>query len=67
MAIRACGEAFGACVDRPGYVVTGTPDADAVLAIVALSGLVSREEIPAGFPELVDRHDRDPIGMDLEI
>ena len=48
-------------------MVTGVPDADAVLAIVALSGLVARESIPEGFPELVDRHDRNPIGINLAL
>lgn len=66
VAIRACTEAYGARRADPRFVVTGTPDADAVLAIVALSGLVPRESIDPGFYELVDRHDRDPIGLDLE-
>lgn len=65
VAIRACAEAYGGRKDDPRFVVTGTPDADAVLAIIALAGLVERAEIPAGFPELVDLHDRSPIGLDL--
>jgi hypothetical protein len=65
VAIRACGEDFGARRDDPRFVVTGAPDADATLAIIALAGLVEREDIPAGFPELVDRHDMAPIGLDL--
>ncbi|MCA9545698.1 MAG: hypothetical protein KC613_14940, partial [Myxococcales bacterium] len=46
-------------------VVTGTPDADAVLAIVALAGLVPKDALEPAFYELVNRHDTDPIGVDL--
>jgi hypothetical protein len=45
--------------------VTGTPDADAILSIIALAGLLPEDAIPSGFPELVDLHDRNPIGLDL--
>lgn len=65
VAIRACGEFFGQRKEDPRFVVTGTPDADAVLAIVALAGLVDRSCISDTFYTLVDRYDRDPIGMDL--
>lgn len=65
VALRACRDHFGALRDDPRFVVTGTPDADAVLAIIALTGRVPRERIPADFYALVDAHDTDPIGKDL--
>lgn len=65
VAIRACRDLFGARAADPRFVVTGTADADAVLAIVALSASVSADQIPSSFYELVDRHDVDPIGLDL--
>ncbi len=65
VAIRACRDLYGARRDDPRFVVTGTPDADAVLAIIALSGVVAEHLIPQSFYELVDRQDTDPIGLDL--
>ncbi len=65
VAIRACRDLYGARADDQRFVVTGTADADAVLAIVALSAAVPAEQIPTEFYELVDRHDVDPIGLDL--
>ena len=52
-------------MNDPRFVVTGTPDADAVLAIVALAGLVAQSAIPPGFAETVNQHDCNPIGLDL--
>ena len=63
VALRACRDLFGARRDDPRFVVTGTPDADAVLSIVALTAAVP--SVDRGFYELVDRHDVDPIGLDL--
>lgn len=65
VALRACRDLYGARRTDPRFVVTGTPDADAVLAIVALAALVPRERIPQGFYELVNQYDVDPIGLDL--
>ena len=65
VAIRACRDHWGARRKDPRFVVTGTPDADAVLAIVALAGLVPREAVSAAFYETVARQDVDPIGFDL--
>lgn len=65
VALRACRDHYGALADDPRFVVTGTPDADAVLAIVALAGRVPAARIPADFYALVDEHDTDPIGKDL--
>lgn len=65
VALRACRDHYGALADDPRFVVTGTPDADAVLAIVALAGRVPESRIPAAFYTLVDAHDTDPIGKDL--
>ncbi len=65
VAIRACRDHYGARVKDPRFVVTGAPDADAVLAIVALAGLVPNALITAEFYELVNRFDIDPIGIDL--
>lgn len=65
VAIRACRDHWGARRKDPRFVVTGTPDADAVLAITALAGLVPREAVPTAFYETVARQDVDPIGMDL--
>jgi hypothetical protein len=65
VAIRACRDLYGARRADPRFVVTGTPDADATLAILALSAAVPAADIPPVFYELVDRHDRDPIGLDL--
>ena len=65
VALRACRDHFGALADDPRFVVTGTPDADAVLAIIALAARVERPQIPPVFYELVDAHDTDPIGKDL--
>lgn len=65
VALRACRDLYGARRDDPRFVVTGTPDADAVLAIIALAGLVPRDAIPRTFYELVNRHDTDPIGLTL--
>lgn len=65
VALRACRDHYGARRSDPRYVVTGTPDADAVLAIVALSALVPQDKIPEGFFDLVNRRDLDPIHVDL--
>lgn len=65
VAIRACRDHYGARIDDPRFVVTGTPDADAVLAIVALAGLVPEHLITPTFYELVNLNDTDPIGHDL--
>ncbi len=65
VALRACRDHYGARKDDPRFVVTGTPDADAVLAIIGLAALVPKEKIPPAFYELVDRHDIDPIHLDL--
>ena len=65
VALRACRDHFGERREDRRFVVTGTPDADAVLAIIALAALVPRDAIPPTFYELVDRHDVDPIGLDL--
>ena len=65
VALRACRDHYGALRSHRCFVVTGTPDADAVLAIVALAGLVPEDKIPSGFYELVNRHDLDPIHMTL--
>lgn len=65
VALRACRDLYGACADDPRFVVTGTPDADAVLAIIALAGLVSQDRLDPTFYELVNAHDTDPIGLDM--
>lgn len=65
VALRACRDLYGARKDDPRFVVTGTPDADATLAIVALCAIVPRDQIPPAFYTLVDAHDTDPIGRDL--
>ncbi len=65
VALRACRDHYGARRDDPRFVVTGTPDADAVLAILALSGQVPQGHLSSRFYELVDRQDVDPIGLDL--
>lgn len=65
VALRACRDLYGACRKDPRFVVTGTPDADAVLAIVALAALAPRESISEAFYRLVDRQDVDPIGLDV--
>ena len=65
VALRACRDLFGARRDDPRFVVTGTPDAAAVLAIVALPASVPAERIPPSFYTCVDLHDVDPIGHDL--
>ena len=65
VALRACRDLYGARRDDPRFVVTGTPDADAVLAIVALAGLTPATRLDPVFFHLVDAHDTDPIGHDL--
>lgn len=65
VAIRACRDHFGARSEDPRFVVTGAPDADAVLAIVALAGLVPEVAIDPTFYTLVNRFDIDPIGIEL--
>lgn len=65
VAIRAFGDAYGARAADPRFVVTGTPDADATLAIVGMAGLVELDLVPRGFIELVDLQDTAPIGLDL--
>ena len=65
VALRACRDHYGALSNNPKFVVTGTPDADAVLAIIALAGLVPKSSLSPEFYELVNAHDTDPIGIDL--
>ena len=65
VALQAWRDHFGTRTADPRFVVTGSPDADAVLAIIALAALVERDRIPARLVGLVDRRDRDPIGLDL--
>ncbi len=65
VALRACRDHYSARKQDPRFVVTGTPDADAVLAIIALAGLVPASQIPNTFYELVNLHDVDPVPLDL--
>ena len=65
VALRACRDLYGARREDPRFAVTGAPDADAVLAIIALAGLVPRDRLKPEFYTLVNRHDTDPIGIDL--
>ena len=65
VAIRACRDHYGALRHDRRFVVTGSPDADATLAIIGLAGLVPQDRLHPLFYQLVDDHDRDPIGMDL--
>ncbi len=65
VALRACRDFYAARQSDPRFVVTGTPDADATLAIIALAGLVPISRISKTFYELVDLNDVDPIGTDL--
>ncbi|MBV71701.1 MAG: hypothetical protein CMH52_10210 [Myxococcales bacterium] len=65
VALRACRDHYGVLAGEPKFVVTGTPDADAVLAIIALAGLVPKDALDGRFYELVNAHDTDPIGIDL--
>jgi hypothetical protein len=65
VALRACRDLYGARAADPRFVVTGTPDADAVLAIVALAGLVPEHALSPTFYKLVNAHDTDPIGRTL--
>ena len=65
VAIRACRDLHGALKADPRFVVTGTPDADAVLAIIALADLVPKDCISPEFYRLVELNDVDPIGTDL--
>ena len=44
VALRACRDLYGARREDPRFAVTGAPDADAVLAIIALAGLVPRTD-----------------------
>lgn len=65
VALRACRDHYGARQQNPQFVVTGTPDADAVLAIIALAALVPLESIPMSFADLVNRRDLDPMNVNL--
>lgn len=65
VALRAVRDHFGALQQKPRFVVTGTPDADAVLAIIALAGLVPQDAVPLAFADLVNRRDLDPITIQL--
>ena len=46
VAIRSIRDHQGALAERPWFVVTGTPDADAILSILALSGRLDGLELP---------------------
>lgn len=65
VALRACRDHYGARKKDPRFVVTGTPDADAILAIIALAALVPISQLHSDFYELVNRRDLDPINIDL--
>ena len=65
VAIRACRDHYGARQSDPRFVVTGAPDADAVVAIIALAGLLPQHTLTQDFYELVNAFDVDPIGIDL--
>jgi len=65
VALRACRDLYGRRKDDPRFVVTGTPDADAILAIVALAALIPRDRLRPEFYQLVNRNDLDPVGVDL--
>lgn len=65
VALRACRDLYGARAADPRFVVTGVPDADAVLAIIALAGLVPQDRLDPELYELINLHDIDPIGRDL--
>ncbi len=65
VALRACRDFYAARKDDPRFVVTGTPDADATLAIIALAGVIDLKRISQKFYEIVDLNDVDPIGTDL--
>lgn len=65
VALRACRDAYGARQNDPRFVVTGAPDADAVLSIIALAALVDQTLLKPEFYVLVNEYDTDPIGIDL--
>jgi hypothetical protein len=65
VAIRACRDHYGERKNDPRFVVTGAPDADAVVAIIALAGLLPQHALTQDFYELVNAFDVDPIGIDL--
>lgn len=65
VAIRAYRDHYGSRREDPRFVVTGTADADATLAILCLTGWLPKEMIPSSFPALVNRQDLDPIHIDL--
>ncbi len=65
VAIRACRDHYGDRRNDLRFVVTGAPDADAVVAIIALAGLVPKSTLSKDFYELVNAFDIDPIGIDL--
>ncbi|MEM4408207.1 MAG: hypothetical protein QXI19_05630 [Candidatus Caldarchaeum sp.] len=60
VAIRAHGELYGIRADDPRFVVTGSPDLDAVAAIAGLAGLLHLDPATA---ELINAVDTDPIGV----
>ncbi len=77
VSIRAYRDHFGARATDPRFVVTGTPGADDIFAILALSGLAphpSRQAPPhlakslqrdvTPLVELIAKLDRDPVGVD---
>lgn len=65
VAIRACRDHYGNRQSDRRFVVTGAPDADAVVAIIALAGLLPQSALIRDFYELVNAFDIDPIGIDL--
>ena len=65
VAIRACRDHYGERRNDRRFVVTGAPDADAVVAIIALSGLLPKAKLSADFYELVNAFDIDPIGIGI--
>lgn len=67
VALRAYRDHFSARYRDPRFVVTGSADADCTFAIAALAGLFPPREHVDLLPlaELIDRVDRDPIGLDI--
>jgi hypothetical protein len=65
VALRAWRDFFGARLSDPRFVVTGTPDADSILAIISLAAIIPQQTIPAAFVDIVNRRDIDPISTDL--
>lgn len=66
ISIRAYRDLYGFREKNPYFVVTRTPDPDAIFTILSLSGMIDKDKW-ASLASLIAKHDLEPIGLNIPV